>query len=620
VKNIMLLFLSDLHLYKDTLEPIDTKYVLPDSTVFHCVQTNESAVLYLNHILKKRQQFLDAIFIFSTNLVKQPIVIRNADGTEQQFERQQDFFIQRITGQLGDLKNRIYTVDYNDVAETGDTGSADADEGIRQIASMAECIKKYARSNVREEIYLHADMTGGFRYASMMMLSVIQLLKFSGIHVGKIVYSDFKQGKIIDVSEVQRMFTLVSGAEEFVNFGSVKAIDSYFGEILPREKQSEFLRNLLDAMRSFSDAIRICKVGAIEKELRVLRKRISAFQHSRDKCLQEVLFAQILDTVYQEYEPLISSRATRFDIILWCVKKELLQQAMTLCNEWTPIYIVDNEICYPNQRGYYGQGHSSWQQGFLTENSRNLSKHQNRFSQKRIDQVQPLALSTKKKNKAFREKIEGILLEIDGIVDLRQQISNWSVDTGRFADVVDTLGKIDGIIKEYSEHVHSDDKEEIQEAFWRDKQEARELLNYFYNAMPPTYQQSFYSFMKHTISCRKMIHQISSAPIDEILKLMKMPFPSDAVLQKWYAEIAVDDVKEHAVVSRPGPKTIFDLHIVRTQYSHEYAMEVLEHYDAIRVQRNRMNHADKRQVKSNQEIADMIREYIDLLQHKKQAE
>ena len=66
--------------------------------------------------------------------------------------------------------------------------------------------------------------------------------------------------------------------------------------------------------------------------------------------------------------------------------------------------------------------------------------------------MQPLALSTKKKNKAFREKIEGILLEIDGIVDLRQQISNWSVDTGRFADVVDTLGKIDGIIKEYSEH------------------------------------------------------------------------------------------------------------------------------------------------------------------------
>ena len=66
-------------------------------------------------------------------------------------------------------------------------------------------------------------MTGGFRHSSMMMLSIMQLLKYRGIKIGEVLYSDPNKNNpiVYQATEIQRMFTLITGADEFVKFGSV---------------------------------------------------------------------------------------------------------------------------------------------------------------------------------------------------------------------------------------------------------------------------------------------------------------------------------------------------------------------------------------------------------------
>lgn len=169
------------------------------------------------------------------------------------------------------------------------------------------------------------------------------------------------------VTEVYDTLTLVSGATEFVNFGSTEAIDEYFRG----KKVSSSLQSLLDAMRSFSDAIRVCRVGEVERLLSALGRKIRRFRESGGDSLQEALFRQILDVVQKEYGCLLTG-GDKLDIIRWCIRKNLIQQAMTFCTEWLLQKIVYRKIYYtddPEIRSYCRNlGESlrrTWDQSFI---------------------------------------------------------------------------------------------------------------------------------------------------------------------------------------------------------------------------------------------------------------
>ena len=55
---------------------------------------------------------------------------------------------------------------------------------------------------------------------------------------------------------------------------------------------------------------------------------------------QEKIFLRILKVFKAEYGGLLKEDFTNLDIIRWCVEKDYLQQALTLCTEWIPSEIV----------------------------------------------------------------------------------------------------------------------------------------------------------------------------------------------------------------------------------------------------------------------------------------
>lgn len=361
MKHILLFFLSDIHLAKETQQLQYTPYQIDERKTIDCFQTNESAIEYLMYKLAKSGKTLDAVFYFSSNKTKDVLpVFLEGKLTEHTHE---EWFRNQISKKFPVLPSDFFqSVDYDETKKT--------DESIRQVISMTDLIKKYLAKHSGERVFLHADMTGGFRHASMMMLTVMQLLRVGkAVEIGNVLYSNRQRGRIEDVTEVHRMFTLISGADEFVNFGSVTEIDNYFANM---PAPSETLRNLLSAMREFSFAVKICRTNRMETIIEQLKDRIDDFGNDNHTQLREEIFRQIINIIDKEYGDLLLPKVPRIDIIRWCIHKGFLQQAMTLCTEWLPFILIKKKICYTEDKtiikeaGEQGSKENrAWQQSFI---------------------------------------------------------------------------------------------------------------------------------------------------------------------------------------------------------------------------------------------------------------
>lgn len=331
---------------------------------YTAIQTNESAIVYVERMLGKKNSLAKIFLIASDSVQEKKIPFENEFGDVTHLE----FLKKRVAKEIPELADKFSVQNYSEKTETGEKLNA-LEKNILQTAEIADAVMKFAKENPDDKIIVHADMTGGFRHTSMLMLSIIQLLKYRGVKIGEILYSDPRASVVYSVTEIQRMFSLITGADEFVKFGSVEALNEYFGSNKP-----EAVEDLMNAMGKFSEAIKICRTSEIEDELKNLSQHIKTFREHPGKDLRSELFAKIIDTIEREYGNLIGGTTERLTIIRWCVRKGFLQQAMTLCVEWLPEEIVKREICIPKDSSVKEncelRAHSdnrTWQQHFIVE-------------------------------------------------------------------------------------------------------------------------------------------------------------------------------------------------------------------------------------------------------------
>ena len=231
-----------------------------------------------------------------------------------------------------------------------------------QVASLTERIKADAGGFAEwHACHIYADITGGARYVTMMMTSVMQFLQYDGMRVEKMIYADFKtlsrENRIFDVHGTIDVYKLVAGADAFVSYGISRTIEKYFdydAESGTSGKPiSDALKGVLRAMHTFSDAIQICQTGNIPPALSALSTAITVFLDvpEEDRTVDDRMFMQLIDTITEGYGELLGEaedEAERYvPIIRWCIEKGLLQQAMTLATEWLPVCFVRQGIVRP---------------------------------------------------------------------------------------------------------------------------------------------------------------------------------------------------------------------------------------------------------------------------------
>lgn len=580
-KHVLLSFLSLVKLAGNQLSI--SEYTRANGTVFDVVQTNETAICYLEDKLHAMQEHIDCIFYFSTTSVQNEMLNFVDNQGREQTQTHEAIFLQRLKQQYPHIN--CVAVPFDD--------NADTYASIRQTTDMSDKIMTHFREQGwnTDDIVVHVDMTGGLRYASMMMLAVMQFMKYRHIPVVEVVYSNWKKGipntvTVQDVTEVYRMFNLVSGADEFVNFGSVKEIDDYF----KGRKQSDELRHLLDTMRLFSDAIKICRTQIMKKSVHQLSDALQAFEQTKNKSLQEALFLQIIDVFRTEYGKLLTESVTDFDIIRWCVRKGFLQQAMTLCTEWLPTHIVEKKICYPGDNkieincGKNKKDYHTWQQNFITTyctgaQSMPLTSVRNHIAEifetydktKNIEQSVQIFPAVAKQCRAFFREFE-------------QQKSFLSQSYIDYNELKKVTKKYPALYR-------------VLHVLWAD-QLRKNVSNY----------SGFISFIGR-LRVETLIRQLISLKIPDYEKALNVNLDAGENQDSSSSSNSSNTDKWERRLAQY--EQLFSSGVMKSNYATDKALTILEGYYHIRTGRNEMNHANDESVMMSDKIEELIQTTLD---------
>ena len=561
-KNIMLAFVSPVT-PRFLNEPITYSDI--QGQPYTAIQTNESAIVYVERLLGAES--LSKIFLIASDSVKRDkVAAANEFGDVTHLE----FLQRRIVKECPQLADKFSVHNYSDAIDS-------LDKNILQTAEIADAVMEF-KNQCGDDVIVHADMTGGFRHASMLMLSIIQLLRYRGIEIGEVLYSDPTRRTVYSVAEIQHMFTLITGADEFVKFGSVEALNDYFGKEPPPA-----VSELLKAMNRFAETIKLCRTSAIESDLENLDRHIQIFRDHPDKDLQSELFAKIIDTIEREYGKLIGDTTERLEIIRWCMSKGFWQQAMTLCTEWLPDELVARKICAPKDSAVIRLCESkirdkkrTWQQYFIIdykiadknsdvkECGNELRNILNRSAPSKICDAEIFA----ELKKFFREHAQAENL----FTQCKYRVIKFNAFKQSYPTLAAALQTI------YDERHKSS-----------------------------TYKKNFYGFLD-TIDFAKIPMFLSTMPEEKLFELFKIDRDQMKALK------STDNAANAWEARAKEYRAMFEQKIIRTALDVDTALKFLQGYYDLRRDRNQINHADAKGTKTIAELKPQIENYLAALE------
>lgn len=364
--HVMLLFLSDTKynaaenmVQSFDYDEIDGKVQL----------TNEAAVRYLmQNGYQGKTVTLSKIYLFASKKVQNAItgfITRTDEATGKTIREEKTFYrddgtpwthLAYFGHRISDMFPQLQDENSTFITKINYDEDLPAKKSMQSVVDMAGQIQQDMKSLWKgKKIVLHADCTGGLRHANMMMLSVLRLMQYSGIEIGKILYANFnsKPKRVEEANLIYDTFGLVAGAEEFSNYGSVQAIKKFYNN---EELESPELKTLLQAMEQFDDAIKLCHYGYFKKAIQQLQTAIRNYpalqvaeQESSDETAQTIYYntslaATLLPRIKKDYRELLNSEELDdLTLIDWCLNHGYLQQALTLYTERIPEVLLDPE-------------------------------------------------------------------------------------------------------------------------------------------------------------------------------------------------------------------------------------------------------------------------------------
>lgn len=206
-------------------------------------------------------------------------------------------------------------------------------------------------TSLEDNINLHIDFNGGQRYVAFMILSIANLMKIRGVTVNRIMTMNF-DNKIDGIVPIQNMlplfesFDLISGINEYINYGRIKGLSKYFSSA------GEEVKAILREMKVFSDNLQLCRTDYVMQHKSELYQRLVNYLESNNgeqhKDTYNSLFGFVVKDILAGYNGLLNG--TLPEIISWCVERDFIQQALTFCSEEMPNYFWEQKIFTPSEK------------------------------------------------------------------------------------------------------------------------------------------------------------------------------------------------------------------------------------------------------------------------------
>lgn len=186
-------------------------------------------------------------------------------------------------------------------------------------------------STVKKGDEILLETTGGLRDAIMYLLLVSRALSYSGIPTAGAVYSNLGSKEIVDCSRLAGLFDLIGGMQELSSFGSVRKLREYYRG---QDKTEPEVVALLDAMERLKEDITLCRTKRLEERIAAFNAAMEQAERCSDTLMRALLPA---------FRDKFGRKLTVPGLIRWCIKSNMLQQALTIYKERIPSYILSRK-------------------------------------------------------------------------------------------------------------------------------------------------------------------------------------------------------------------------------------------------------------------------------------
>lgn len=202
-----------------------------------------------------------------------------------------------------------------------------------------------------QPVNLYVDMQGGNRtsgYVRNAILSILNNQDTSHIQIQEIIATDFIPGKpqpseIVDETKRYRINDLVSGMNAFIRYGKADMLVKYCEDM--EEKEDSKVRQLTNKMKEIDDAISLCNIQGLRDGIGALSEIINPGHSVKPESYVSNIFQIMEDSIRRDYGRLLEDTEIDYmDLIDWCQRKGLIQQALTIIEDKMPAVLLEKFI------------------------------------------------------------------------------------------------------------------------------------------------------------------------------------------------------------------------------------------------------------------------------------
>lgn len=187
---------------------------------------------------------------------------------------------------------------------------------------------------------LYIDMQGGDRSAVAQINAITELMRDQKVTVKERIAIRFQKGNktqlIEDVGEQFRSYELITAMNVFKRYGWGNELVAYF-----KDDKSKEVRNLVEAVQKASQAIKLCDVGGFDEAICYIEKLGSKIKPAGTSEMDIVY-----QDIYEDFKPLFNPEHRYVAQIRWCLKKNFVQQALTILESKMPTEYVRSGLKY----------------------------------------------------------------------------------------------------------------------------------------------------------------------------------------------------------------------------------------------------------------------------------
>lgn len=309
-------------------------------------QTNDAPVKFLLELAKRNGEPIDKIFC----IVSKEVFYEKLPSIPEYYNPKTAF--ERFSKVVEKINKNIEIVPICYDFKLNSGFSADNIESEK----MASHIYHQIENNITgKSIYI--DYTGGLRDSSLFMIAIIRYLEFRGIICKDIVYSNFYSTpkSIHNIRYIYDMFEMINGVSEFVGSGNARQLLVLQEKLKNQNDVKEMdnsVKNFIDRIQEFSNAISICKIDAIESSSIGIAKAIDDLERYKSEDIFVNMFKTLIPTVKEKLY-IGENGVSILDLVQWCLDNNMLQQAVTIYNERILSYYHDHYIEFRDILHYF---------------------------------------------------------------------------------------------------------------------------------------------------------------------------------------------------------------------------------------------------------------------------